>query len=52
MAYRFGLDADRAARHMVDATLAGKPIALVGWLPKVAQRVRGLAPGLTMRMMG
>lgn len=46
------MDADRAARIMVDATLAGKPIALVGWLPKVAHRVRGLAPGLTTRMMG
>lgn len=45
------VDADRAARIMVDATLAGKPMALVGWMPKVAHRVRGLAPGLTTRMM-
>lgn len=45
------VDADRAARIMVDATLAGKPMVLVGWLPKVAHRVRGLAPGMTTRMM-
>lgn len=46
------MDADRAARIMVDATLAGKPIALVGWLPALAHRVRGLAPGLTTRLLG
>lgn len=46
------IDADRAARIMVNATLAGKPVVLVGWLPKVAHRVRGLAPGLTTRMLG
>lgn len=46
------MNADRAARIIVDGVLAGKPTVLVGWLPKVAQRVHGLAPGLTTRAMG
>lgn len=46
------LDADRAGRIIVDGILAGKPMVLVGWLPKLAHRVRGLAPGLTTRMLG
>lgn len=46
------MNADRAARIIVDGVLTGKPTVLVGWLPKVAQRVHGLAPGLTTRAMG
>lgn len=46
------MSADRAARIMVDGVLSGKPIVLVGWLPKIAHRVHGLAPGLTARAMG
>lgn len=46
------MDASRAARLIVDGVLAGKPVVLVGWLPKLAQRVRGLAPGLTVRALG
>lgn len=46
------MSADRAARIIVQGVLRGKPVVLVGWLPKVAHRVRGLAPGLTVRMMG
>ena len=46
------MNADRAARIIVAGVLAGKPVVLVGWLPKIAQRVHGLAPGLTTRAMG
>ena len=46
------MNADRAARLIVDGVLAGRPIVLLGWLPKVAQRVRGIAPGLTIRALG
>lgn len=46
------MNADRAARIIVDGVLAGKPVVLVGWLPKLAQRIHGLAPGLTTRAMG
>lgn len=46
------MNADRAARIIMDGVLAGKPTVLVGWLPKVAHRVHGLAPGLTTRAMG
>lgn len=46
------MNAERAARIVVDGVLAGKPTVLVGWLPKVAHRVHGLAPGLTTRAMG
>ena len=40
------------SRIIMDGVLAGKPTVLVGWLPKVAHRVHGLAPGLTTRAMG
>ncbi|RLY91135.1 SDR family oxidoreductase [Kocuria tytonicola] len=46
------MNADRAARLIVDGVLAGRPVVLVGWLPKIAQRVRGVAPGLTVRALG
>ena len=46
------MNADRAAKNIVDGVLTGKPWVLVGWLPKIAQRVHGLTPGLTTRAMG
>ncbi|MDO4920201.1 SDR family oxidoreductase [Kocuria sp.] len=46
------MDAGRAAHRIVDGVLAGRPVVLLGWLPTVAQRVRGLAPGLTVRALG
>lgn len=46
------MDADRAARIIVRGVLAGRPMVLVGVLPKLAVRVRGLFPGLTTRAMG
>ena len=46
------IDADRAARIIVDGVLAGRAHVLVGVLPKVAVRVRGLLPSLTVRAMG
>ena len=46
------MGADRAARLIVDGVLAGRPVVLLGWLPKIAQRVRGVAPGLTVRALG
>lgn len=46
------MNADRAAAKMVSGVLAGRPIVLLGWLPKIAHRVRGIAPGLTTRALG
>ena len=46
------MDAERAARIIVDGVLAGRAHVLVGWLPKVAVRVHGLLPSLTVRAMG
>lgn len=46
------MDAERAARQMVDAVLAGRPVAHISVLSKVASRVHGLAPSLTIRAMG
>lgn len=46
------MDADRAAKAMVAAVLAGRPLILLSWLTKVAVRVRGLAPATTIRLMG
>ena len=46
------MNADRAAATMVSGVLAGRPIVLLGWLPKLAHRVRGIAPGLTTRALG
>lgn len=46
------MDADRAARRMVDAVLAGKPMVQLSPLTKIATRVRGLAPATTIRAMG
>ena len=44
------MDAERAARLMVDGVLRGKPVKLVSPLSHVATRVHGLAPNLTIRL--
>ena len=46
------INADRAARIIVDGVLAGRTHVLAGALPKLAVRVRGLLPSLTVRVMG
>ncbi|MCE1177979.1 MAG: SDR family oxidoreductase [Micrococcales bacterium] len=45
-------DADRAARRIVDAVLAGKPMVVLTPLAWAGIRVRGLMPGTTTRVMG
>ncbi|XVX20796.1 SDR family NAD(P)-dependent oxidoreductase [Actinomycetota bacterium] len=45
-------DADRAARRIVDAVLAGKPMVVLTPLAWLGIRVRGLMPGTTTRAMG
>jgi NAD(P)-dependent dehydrogenase (short-subunit alcohol dehydrogenase family) len=46
------MDAERAARRMVDAVLAGKPMIVLTPLAWVGARVRGLVPATTTRVMG
>jgi NAD(P)-dependent dehydrogenase (short-subunit alcohol dehydrogenase family) len=46
------MDAERAARRIVDAVLAGKPMIMLTPLTWVGARVRGLLPGTTTRVMG
>lgn len=46
------VDADRAARRIVDAVLAGKPMVVLTPLAWLGIRVRGLAPATTTRVMG
>lgn len=46
------INAERAARIIVDGVLAGRTHVLAGALPKIAVRVRGLLPSLTVRAMG
>lgn len=46
------MDAERAARKIVDAVLAGKPMIMLTPLTWVGARVRGLLPGTTTRVMG
>jgi NAD(P)-dependent dehydrogenase (short-subunit alcohol dehydrogenase family) len=46
------MDAERAARRIVDAVLAGKPMIVLTPLAWVGARVRGLIPGTTTRVMG
>jgi NAD(P)-dependent dehydrogenase (short-subunit alcohol dehydrogenase family) len=46
------VDAERAARRIVDGVLAGKPIVVLTPLAWVGIRVRGLAPGTTTRVLG
>lgn len=45
-------DAEASAEQMVDDVLAGRATSLVGWMPKVATRLKGLAPALVIRTMG
>ncbi len=46
------MSAERAAAQMVDATLAGDPVALLSPLSKVGARVAGLLPSTTVRALG
>jgi NAD(P)-dependent dehydrogenase (short-subunit alcohol dehydrogenase family) len=46
------MDAERAARRIVDAVLAGKPMIMLTPLTWVGARLRGLLPGTTTRVMG
>ena len=46
------MDADRAARRIVDGVLAGQPLVVLTPLTWLAFRVRGLMPGTTTRLMG
>lgn len=46
------MDADRAARRIVDAVLAGRPMLILTPLAKVGARVRGMMPATTTRVMG
>jgi len=46
------VDAERAARRIVDGVLAGRPIVVLTPLAWLGIRVRGLAPGTTTRMLG
>ena len=46
------IDADRAARRIVDAVLAGRPMVVLTPLAWLGIRVRGLAPATTTRLMG
>jgi NAD(P)-dependent dehydrogenase (short-subunit alcohol dehydrogenase family) len=46
------MDADRAARQVVEACRRGAAEVVVGAPYKLAARVQGLAPGLTARVLG
>lgn len=46
------MDAERAARRIVDGVLDGKPMVTLTPLTWVGIRVRGLAPATTTRVMG
>lgn len=46
------IDADRAARRIVDAVLAGKPWLSLTPLAWCAERAHGLAPATTIRLTG
>lgn len=46
------LDADRAARRIVDGVLARRPVVTLTPLAFVAGRFRGLAPATTIRLLG
>lgn len=46
------VDAERAARRIVDAVLTGRPMVVLTPLAWVGIRFRGLAPGTTTRLMG
>jgi len=46
------VDAERAARRIVDAVLAGRPMVVLTPLAWLGIRFRGLAPATTTRLMG
>ncbi|ANS78076.1 3-oxoacyl-[acyl-carrier protein] reductase [Serinicoccus hydrothermalis] len=46
------MDAERAARRMVDGVLAGRPMVVLTPLAKIGMRVHGLMPATTIRVMG
>lgn len=46
------MDAERAARHMVDGVLEGKPVVQLSWTTHLATRLHGLTPTLTVHLMG
>lgn len=46
------MDAERAARKMVEAVLAGHSLALISPLTKIAVRVNGVAPATTGAVLG
>lgn len=46
------MDAERAARRMVDGILRGKPLVVLSWLSHVGIRVHGLSPTITVLAMG
>ncbi|OFE15052.1 short-chain dehydrogenase [Humibacillus sp. DSM 29435] len=46
------VDAERAARRIVEAVLRGKPMVVLTPMAWVGIRVRGLAPATTTRLMG
>ena len=46
------MDAERAARLMVRAVLAGKPTLILTPMAKIGARVHGMAPATTVRLMG
>jgi len=46
------IDAERAARRIVDGVLAGKPLVVLTPLAWVGIRVRSLAPATTTRVLG
>lgn len=46
------MDAERAARHMVDGVLEGKPVVQLSWLTHLGSRVHGLSPTLVVHLIG
>lgn len=46
------MDAERAARRIVDGVLAGRPVVTVTPLAVIGGRFRGLAPATTIRLLG
>lgn len=46
------MNAERAARRIVDGVLRGRPMVVLTPMAKVAMRVHGLAPATTIRALG
>ena len=46
------MDAERAARKIVDGVLGGRPMVVLTPLAKLGIRVAGVAPATTVRLMG